>query len=83
MVGLDLASCTDGTWLQQLTYDGALEGEARPTDLGVGKGVGWHQWFAIVDVDGTPVVLQTWTFRNTSRDVVEEAFHVLESIDFG
>jgi hypothetical protein len=81
--GIDLASCSSQDWLHQMTYDASVSGDVSEADHGVGANRGWHQRIAILDVDGTPVLLQTWTFPNTPRQDVEEAIQVLESVDFG
>ena len=47
-----------------------------------GPGQNFHQRIAILDVDGTRVLIETWTFDDTRPPVVADAFAVVDSIDF-
>ena len=47
-----------------------------------GPGDNFHQRLAILDVDGTRVLVEIWTFDDTALAVVEDALRIFESIDF-
>jgi hypothetical protein len=70
------AECDDGTWFPQFTFDD------RGTERFSGPGANFHQRFAILDVDGTRVLIESWTFVDTSFPDLVAADRVFESIDF-
>ena len=78
---IDISTCSDDPWLTQMTYDGGMGDSVIETGVGAIKGM--HQRIAILDVEGTRVLIQTWTFNHGSllKDVAE-AHTILESIDF-
>ena len=47
-----------------------------------GPGSNFHQRIAILDVEGTRVLIEAWTFDDSSRDLVSDTNRVFESIDF-
>ena len=69
---IDITTCSGNPWLSLFSYPGGafttLEGA--------------HQHIAILDVDGTRVLVQVWTFGNTSRVDLAQAHEVFDSIDF-
>lgn len=74
---LILSECPDdGAWLPQWTYDsGGIEVFAGP-------GSNFHQHIAILDVDGTRVLVESWTFPDTSVQDIVDTQQVVDSIDF-
>jgi hypothetical protein len=77
---IDVSTCSDDPRLTQMTYDGGMGDSVIETAIGVYGGT--HQRVAILDVEGTRVLIQTWTYHGSSREDVAEAHAILESIDF-
>ena len=42
----------------------------------------FHQRIAILDVEGTRVLVEIWTFDDTAAAVVADAIGIFDSIDF-
>ena len=75
----DMTACDDHTWLPQWTFDGSRSGESY--DIDNGDLANAHQRIAVLDVDGTAVLV--WTFFVDARsDWVQAANQVMESIHF-
>ena len=78
---IDIDGCSGKPWLHQWTYDASTSGEPVIRDSEDLSGS--YQHIAVLDVDGTRVVVWAWTFRqNTTLDEVQEAYQVFDSIDF-
>jgi DNA-binding beta-propeller fold protein YncE len=74
---LILGDCPDdGLWLPLWTYQGA------DAETFAGPGSNFHQRIAVLDVGGTRVLVETWTFSDTPIEVIRQTEAVFESIDF-
>ena len=87
--GIDVATCDGNPWLALWTYDGGPGADCGQTESGTavkecfsGPSGGFHVRIAILDVDGTRVLINSWSFDNTTRDGVKEVNRVFDSIDF-
>ena len=86
---IDASKCDDSPWLPQWTYDGGatraceqVSASGAEAECYSGPSTGFHQRIAILDVRGTRVLINTWTFGNTTRDQLIEINRVFNSIDF-
>ena len=71
------ADCPDdGPWFPMWTYDDA------GTQTFSGPGSNFHQHIAVLDVHGTRVLVESWTFNDTSVSDIVDTQHVFDSIDF-
>jgi hypothetical protein len=76
---IDVTRCPDQPWLHHWTYrSGGLDDEATVMSEGLS---GSHQRIAIVDVDGVPVLIESWHI-GARGDEVLEANALMESIRF-
>jgi DNA-binding beta-propeller fold protein YncE len=66
----------DDAWDPMWTYDHAGQEDFS------GPGQNFHQHIAILDVDGTRVLLEAWTFDDTSIANLADTLRVFDSIDF-
>ena len=73
---IDTSGCEDGTWLKQWTFQSAVGEQYR------GLASGQHHRLIVLDVDGTPVIIEVWSFPWTSRAHLIEADAIIDSIDF-
>lgn len=76
---IDISTRSDKPWLPQWTYDSSNGENVVESDASSLSGT--HQRIAIVDVDGTQVLILAWTLDPRSEEVVE-TWQVMESIDF-
>ena len=76
---IDAGTCTDAPWLRHWTYhsDG-LDSDIVASSEGLSN---THKRVAIVDVGGTPVLVEAWDL-NAHRDEVAELYRFFESIRF-
>ena len=71
------ADCPDdGAWFPMWTFDDA------GTQAFAGPGSNFHQHIAVLDVHGTRVLIESWTFNDTSVTDLVDSQHVFDSIDF-
>jgi streptogramin lyase len=76
---IDTRSCADTTWLSQWTYHaGGSESDEVTNSQGLPNS---HQRIAVVDVDGTPVLIESWEI-GANRNEVLQADSLFESIRF-
>ncbi len=77
---IDMTDCTDAPWLRQWTFRSS---EPRTATPGRQPKVSPdpHQRIAIVDIDGSPVLIEAWHI-GALRDEVLEADALFESIRF-
>ncbi len=76
---VDMTTCDDPTWLPQWTFDGSRSGTSH--DIGNGDLPNAHQRIAVLDVDGTTVLVWTF-FPDVRADWVVAANQVMGSIHF-
>ena len=74
---IDSSACEGAPWLPQMTFErvpGVIE-ERGPAGE-------FHQKVYVLDVDGQRVLVESWSFGDTTRENVIEVDEVLRSIDF-
>jgi sugar lactone lactonase YvrE len=74
---LDPSRCEGDPWLPQMTYErvpGFIDQR--------GPGGEFHQKVYVLDVDGRRVLVESWSFGDTTRENVVEVDEVLRTIDF-
>jgi DNA-binding beta-propeller fold protein YncE len=72
----DMKDCLDKTWEHQWSFRSATGEEFS------GLAPGQHHRLIVLDVDGTPVIIEVWSFPWSSRDDLIEADAIVDSIDF-
>jgi hypothetical protein len=77
---IDIKTCSDDPWLRQWTADDSVSGDVH--DVPNGSLPGSHQRIAIIDVNGTRLLIEQWTFSSTSLSEILEAQAVFDSIRF-